>query len=127
MNGYRPHGLQERQLAGQAEGGAETAPLPFGQSLQEAELAIERARQAEAEGHLTRLGASNISQHIVRAEQELEQIGQDLQRTAGQLQTQLDAQLRQIDALQQKVGSAMAQFRSVDQMVKQRFGQTTVH
>ena len=96
------------------------------QPLKQAEEMIQQAQAMQAQQSLTRLGVSNISQQIIKAEQQLQKVMQDLRLTANQLQSQMDAQQRQIAAIEQDIVQAIDSFRAVDQMVKQRIEAMTL-
>ena len=90
------------------------------QPLKQAEEMIQQAQALQAQSQLTLFGDSNISQQIIKADQQLQKVLQDLQLTSNQVQSQMDAQQRQIARIEQDIVTAIESFRAVDQMVKQR-------
>ena len=120
MNGYgQSAGQQGVQAQPQSQGGQSMY-----QPLQQAADMIQQAQVIQAQGTLTKMGVSNISQQIIKAEQLLNKVQQDLQLTANQLQSQMDAQQRQIMMTQQNIQQAIDQFHQVDRMVIERINST---
>lgn len=124
MNGYETQSMTESPsgsgLQMQTQPHQQTQSFQQPQMLQQAEQMIRQAQYQQAQEHLTRMGVSNVSQQLNKAEQMLHDVMQDLRHTQIQLQTQMDAQMRQIASSMQKIEQTIGQFKTVEQTVLNR-------
>jgi len=144
MNGYPPLQPQSRE---QSRSFGQTGPLPQPQvmepaqtpqplqpqpfpqerTLQQAEEMIREAKRQQMQEVLTRMGVSSIAQEFANMEQLLQDVMGNLQHMQNQLQTQMDAQMRQIAASMQAVKTCIEQFRELENAVLNRRRPSPLH